>query len=103
MHGGVPTATPPHMAKCSAVAMWQIVDEAAWKALAADSTFAKFNRFLLRSFIQLTPTLVWCPNPAGCDNVVSYSGTRGDMRCDCGYAFCFRCQLEAHEPASCEE
>ena len=81
----------------------RVVDEEAWKELASDATFNKYNRHLLRSFIDLTANLMWCPNPKGCNNVVKYSGTRMDTSCSCGYSFCFACGMEAHSPAACQE
>lgn len=80
-----------------------MVDEVDWARLASTATFDTYHRHLTRSFIELSPNLKWCPNPAGCDRVVQYDGTRKDLMCQCGHSFCFACGMEAHEPAACDQ
>ena len=43
------------------------VDELAWKQLAPPEVADKYQRMLIRSFIDLHPDVKWCPNPKGCD------------------------------------
>lgn len=65
--------------------------------------FDRFERTLIRSFIELNPDVKWCPNPRGCDSAVKYSGSRTALRCGCGYVFCFLCLEPGHRPALCKE
>lgn len=82
------------------------LDEADWAALSAKhapEVLANFQRFVVRSFIELAPDMMWCRNPDGCDRVLQYSGTRTSLRCECGFLVCSRCGDAAHDPVGCSE
>jgi ariadne-1 len=71
--------------------------------MCAPSLFEKYSTFLARSYVETNVRVRWCPRP-GCSNAVKCSSAgQMDMRCSCGYLFCFQCNREAHAPASCEE
>lgn len=62
----------------------------------------KYQRYLLRNFIETNKNMRYCPAPR-CELVVMGSGTVHSVQCNCGHHFCFRCGEEAHEPASCAQ
>jgi IBR domain, a half RING-finger domain len=67
--------------------------------------YAKYERYLLRSFVDDNPLVKWCPAP-GCVYAI-----RSDLRdrreavvCKCGFRFCFQCSdsdIGDHMPATC--
>ncbi|KAG9145212.1 hypothetical protein Leryth_008971 [Lithospermum erythrorhizon] len=70
--------------------------------LVSDDDKAKYNRYLLRSFIEGNRKTKWCPAP-GCDYVVEFDvgGESSDITCHCSYSFCWNCTEEAHRPVDC--
>ncbi|XP_051139997.1 probable E3 ubiquitin-protein ligase ARI8 isoform X2 [Andrographis paniculata] len=63
----------------------------------------KYNRYLLRSFIEDNRKTKWCPAP-GCDYAVEFIVGSGnyDVTCRCSHSFCWNCVEEAHRPVDCE-
>lgn len=46
--------------------------------------------------------LKWCPG-VGCGRIVKISHFEPfEIRCECGYCFCFKCGKDSHKPALCE-
>lgn len=62
----------------------------------------KYQRFLLRNFIETNKNMRYCPAPR-CELVCLASGSVTSVQCTCGHHFCFRCGEEAHAPASCQQ
>ncbi|GJP42569.1 hypothetical protein CLOM_g2120 [Closterium sp. NIES-68] len=86
-----------------------------------------YRRYLLRSFVEASESVKWCPSP-GCDfaiqtegggGAVPHDGGRGggrrgrggmwgsgsmsrDVRCACGHEWCWHCLQEPHRPVECE-
>lgn len=75
---------------------WSIFTE-----ISTPPQLAKLSNFVLRSFVEDSPALAWCPAP-GCEAVVECTRELGpeplDVSCSCGAAFCFTCKEEAHRP-----
>eukprot|EP00591_Stephanopyxis_turris_P002873 CAMPEP_0195523328 /NCGR_PEP_ID=MMETSP0794_2-20130614/22352_1 /TAXON_ID=515487 /ORGANISM="Stephanopyxis turris, Strain CCMP 815" /LENGTH=566 /DNA_ID=CAMNT_0040653301 /DNA_START=138 /DNA_END=1838 /DNA_ORIENTATION=+ len=73
-------------------------------AAAAPELKSKFERYQLRSFVEMNDMCRWCPGP-GCTQVAmsGSAGLGGIADCDCGTRFCLRCGEEPHAPASCGE
>ncbi|XP_065912910.1 E3 ubiquitin-protein ligase arih1-like [Dysidea avara] len=81
--------------------------------IAADETFvlkylrqpearSKFQYLITNSFVQEHRQLKWCPSP-GCQNAVLVNQVEPQsVVCKCGHSFCFKCQLDTHEPIMCE-
>jgi len=66
----------------------------------------KYETFSMRSFVEGSRKIKWCPAP-GCTKVIeSFVGVGKnspmDVQCSCGHAFCFTCGEESHRPADCE-
>uniref|UniRef100_A0A7S2SZF8 RBR-type E3 ubiquitin transferase n=2 Tax=Chloropicon primus TaxID=1764295 RepID=A0A7S2SZF8_9CHLO len=65
----------------------------------------KYLQFSMRSFVDGSRMLQWCPAP-GCTKVIECfdhpgSETPFDVQCNCGHGFCFTCGEESHRPADC--
>jgi len=85
-----------------------VVDVASWRRLLIDETqYLRYQWFLLKSFVDNCPKVVWCSNPVSCGFAVFYGGldlpSVLDVQCECGWRFCFHCGEEAHQPASCQQ
>ncbi|KAM4695372.1 cullin-9 [Discoglossus pictus] len=63
----------------------------------------KYEKALLRSFVESCSNLTWCTNPQGCDRVLCKEGLGSGAACaKCSWLSCFTCSFpEAHYPASC--
>lgn len=74
------------------------------EALSRNDIGAKWNDFMIKSFVDYNRSCKWCPKP-GCQFAIEYPGGGViDVTCPCGpYTFCFGCSHEAHLPASCSD
>ncbi|KFK31185.1 hypothetical protein AALP_AA6G079600 [Arabis alpina] len=65
----------------------------------------KYDRFLLRSYIEDSGKKIkWCPSP-GCEYAVDLFGSGSenyDVSCLCSYSFCWNCSEDAHSPVDCD-
>eukprot|EP00808_Paulinella_micropora_P018833 g4736.t1 len=61
---------------------------------------AKYKEYLLRSFVEDSRNMKWCPQPR-CEYIIKASGATKTVACKCGGKFCFTCNEEAHAPAEC--
>ncbi|KAK1270886.1 putative E3 ubiquitin-protein ligase ARI7 [Acorus gramineus] len=70
--------------------------------LATDEDKEKYNRYLLRSYIEDNKKTKWCPAP-GCEFAVEFAAGDGsyDVSCTCSHNFCWNCTEEAHRPVDC--
>mmetsp|Transcript_28157 Transcript_28157/g.52418 ORF Transcript_28157/g.52418 Transcript_28157/m.52418 type:complete len:515 (-) Transcript_28157:196-1740(-) len=68
----------------------------------APSAHEKFKRYQLRSFIENSKSMRWCPGPS-CEKIVvaGSEGFEGEITCSCGTAFCLVCGEASHTPLSC--
>jgi ariadne-1 len=79
------------------------VPEDVVQKLVSDELFAKYVRFVTKSFVEDNNNCTWCPAP-NCGNAITADMVQGKIvSCTCGYRFCFTCKNEAHAPASCDE
>ncbi|KAL6503590.1 putative E3 ubiquitin-protein ligase ari8 [Orobanche gracilis] len=71
--------------------------------LAPDEDKKKYHRYLLRSYVEDSRKIKWCPAP-GCESAAEYVVGSGnyDVTCSCSYSFCWNCIEEAHRPVDCE-
>lgn len=66
------------------------------------SLLAKYERWLLDSFVEGQKQIKWCPK-AGCTFAVSYQdGGSKSVQCRCGHQFCYSCLAEMHQPSPCD-
>ncbi|PNX97239.1 putative E3 ubiquitin-protein ligase ARI7-like protein [Trifolium pratense] len=85
------------------------VDEDMIYQLASESRKIKYDRFLIRSYVETNKNrkLKWCPAP-DCGYAIDYnlpdssSRLNHDVRCLCYHSFCWNCGEEAHAPVDCE-
>ncbi|KAM4681472.1 LOW QUALITY PROTEIN: cullin-9 [Amazona ochrocephala] len=64
---------------------------------------AKYEKALLRGYVECCSNLTWCTNPQGCDQILLKDGFGYGAACSkCSWISCFNCNFpEAHYPASC--
>jgi ariadne-1 len=61
-----------------------------------------YEKALIRNFTESNSDIKLCPNPK-CDAIVKVPGHGMiDIKCPCGYTFCFKCLKESHRPCDCE-
>ena len=62
----------------------------------------KYNKCLMRNFTESNSDIKLCPNPK-CDVIVKVPGHGMiEVKCQCGYTFCFKCLRESHRPCDCD-
>lgn len=66
-----------------------------------DSGSKNYKKVRIDDFIFLNKQYRWCPFP-GCTNASEYPnlGVK-EIKCTCGYTYCFACGEEAHRPSTC--
>uniref|UniRef100_A0A1A8L6K6 Cullin 7 n=1 Tax=Nothobranchius pienaari TaxID=704102 RepID=A0A1A8L6K6_9TELE len=66
-------------------------------------TIAKYEKALLRGYVESCSNLTWCTNPQGCDQILCKENMGSMGTCSrCCWSSCFSCNFpEAHYPASC--
>ncbi|XP_071074568.1 cullin-9 isoform X3 [Dasypus novemcinctus] len=71
--------------------------------VSSPEVISKFEKALLRGYVESCSNLTWCTNPQGCDRILCRQGLGCGTACaKCGWASCFNCSFpEAHYPASC--
>eukprot|EP00668_Euglena_longa_P004748 GGOE01005546.1.p1 GENE.GGOE01005546.1~~GGOE01005546.1.p1 ORF type:complete len:630 (+),score=206.80 GGOE01005546.1:54-1892(+) len=88
---------------CPAPKCWQAVDELLFQELLPQDTLARYQKFLLRSFVEDNPNIRWCPSPHCNKAVLCRDPKRLLVQCLCSHRFCFVCGEEAHAPVKCEQ
>jgi len=89
--------------KCPHLHCHSLVLDTAVQRLVDDATYRKYRTFIMQSFVDDNENVKWCPAP-GCGNAITAAMVDGlTVTCKCGYRFCFRCNEQAHLPASCEQ
>ncbi|KAL2914277.1 hypothetical protein HK105_206223 [Polyrhizophydium stewartii] len=92
---------------CAASGCKIIVDEMTVKSLVDESTHEKYRELLMRTYVDDSPYLKWCPAP-NCDYAVECKVRPDQLKeivptvtCRCGFNFCFGCSLLNHQPSPC--
>ncbi|XP_024933190.2 probable E3 ubiquitin-protein ligase ARI8 [Ziziphus jujuba] len=73
-------------------------------SLASNGEIGKYSRYLIRSYVEHSRKIKWCPAP-GCEYAVDFVfGSSGnyDVTCRCSFSFCWNCSEDAHRPVDCE-
>ncbi|KDO23848.1 hypothetical protein SPRG_11280 [Saprolegnia parasitica CBS 223.65] len=91
----VTTTCPQHGCK-------ERVSDSVFKKLLPANEYKAFDKYLLRSFVDINRSIRWCPAP-GCNNAIVSSGGLTTVSCSCGCLFCLRCGEEAHAPVTCDQ
>ncbi|XP_063774820.1 cullin-9 isoform X2 [Pseudophryne corroboree] len=73
------------------------------KIISSKEVIEKYEKALLRGFVESCSNLTWCTNPQGCDRILCKEGLGSGAACaKCSWLSCFNCSFpEAHYPASC--
>ncbi|XP_075352814.1 cullin-9 isoform X3 [Mycteria americana] len=71
--------------------------------VSSEEIIAKYEKALLRGYVECCSNLTWCTNPQGCDQILLKNGLGYGAACSkCSWISCFNCNFpEAHYPASC--
>ncbi|XP_069811447.1 LOW QUALITY PROTEIN: cullin-9 [Dendropsophus ebraccatus] len=71
--------------------------------ISSKDVIEKYEKALLRGFVECCANLTWCTNPQGCDRILCKEGLGSGAACaKCSWMSCFTCSFpEAHYPASC--
>ncbi|XP_053917686.1 cullin-9 [Cuculus canorus] len=71
--------------------------------VSSEEIIAKYEKALLRGYVECCSNLTWCTNPQGCDQILLKDGLGYGAACSkCSWISCFNCSFpEAHYPASC--
>ncbi|XP_071596104.1 cullin-9 isoform X4 [Heliangelus exortis] len=71
--------------------------------VSSEEIIAKYEKALLRGYVECCSNLTWCTNPQGCDQIILKDGLGYGAACSkCSWISCFNCSFpEAHYPASC--
>ncbi|XP_075060626.1 cullin-9 isoform X2 [Mixophyes fleayi] len=73
------------------------------KIISSKEVIEKYEKALMRGFVESCSNLTWCTNPQGCDRILCKEGLGTGAACaKCSWLSCFNCSFpEAHYPASC--
>ncbi|CAL5200088.1 unnamed protein product [Lathyrus oleraceus] len=90
------------MLRCPDPSCGAAVDQDMINLLVSAEDKEKYDRYLLRSYIEDNKKTKWCPAP-GCEHAVNFDAGSGsyDVSCLCSYSFCWNCTEEAHRPVDC--
>ncbi|OWK53582.1 Cullin-9 [Lonchura striata] len=74
-----------------------------YSIVSSEEVIAKYEKALLRRYVECCSNLTWCTNPQGCDQILLKDGLGYGAACSkCSWISCFNCSFpEAHYPASC--
>ena len=97
MEGSTCIFTTCPMKDCS-----EIVPEIKFQQILSKEKNAKYQKFLVESYVDINRMIKWCPGQ-NCGKAVQGTGAATDVTCDCGCKFCFKCGDESHFPITCKE
>ena len=77
------------------------------RRVSSDQEKQKLDQYELRSYVEDSKRLTWCPAPncqhaVECEKDISADEPL-DVLCKCGSSFCFTCKEEAHRPVGAHE
>ncbi|KAI8819881.1 ariadne-1 [Fimicolochytrium jonesii] len=84
-----------------------VVDENTVHLLVSEEVHAKYRSLLIRTYVDDSPFLRWCPAP-DCEYAIECHVAQTQLaeivptvKCNCGHVFCFGCGLPDHKPCIC--
>ena len=87
---------------CSDHTCGMIIPAGLFKKFLSKTDYAKYENYVLKSFVELSSKTKWCPGK-DCDKACeSKYEEQIDVQCGCGTEFCFSCTKEAHKPINCD-
>lgn len=83
---------------CNAAVGQDMVDN-----LVSEKHKEKYHKYLIRSYVEESRKIKWCPAP-DCDFAVEFfiGSESYDVSCYCSHFFCWNCTEDAHRPVDCE-
>ena len=81
----------------------EMVPQGTFKKILDKGVHAKYQKFLVESYVDINRKIKWCPNPRGCGKAIQATGAANVVKCHCGQSFCFKCGEEAHFPVTCKQ
>lgn len=91
------------IATCQQTGCLLKVPDSIWRQHLDPESIKFYEKALNKSFTEDNRKIKWCPNPKGCEYVVETVDPVAvkDIKCVCGWEFCFNCLEEAHSPCTC--
>lgn len=103
LHTQVDDGKAAVQARCPQHKCGRVVPTGLFRRFCDDDRNRKYDEWYLRSYVDENPSVKWCPSPGGCLLACEYSSADPcEMRCPCGFVWCWSCQEEAHRPAACK-
>lgn len=69
--------------------------------LLTETAKEKYLKYFNEDVINEGKLVKWCPGK-DCGRVIQVEeNVQQDVKCDCGFSFCFKCLRFAHEPVDC--
>ncbi|KAH1166104.1 hypothetical protein KIL84_015276, partial [Mauremys mutica] len=72
------------------------------KELVGEELFARYDRLLLQSSLDLMADVVYCPRPCCQTPVMQEPGCTMGICSSCNYAFCTLCKMSYHGVSPCK-
>ena len=89
---------------CPALHCTKPVSDTDFYTLLAHADAKRYESFLVRSFVEESRRIKWCPGTSCSVAIRALSPTTRTVVCtQCATAFCFACDSEYHEPATCPQ
>ena len=92
------------LTKCIEPKCNKIIKSKYWIAHLPYKYKLKYNEYLLHSFVYGKSNLIWCPG-VNCKYAVKINDIGNNninIKCKCGYEFCFNCRKAIHLPCNCK-
>ncbi|CAA7039787.1 unnamed protein product [Microthlaspi erraticum] len=92
------------MLKCPQPACTAAVGRDMVERLVCKEDKDKYERYFLRSYVEASKKMKWCPSP-GCEHAIEFSAggsCNHDVTCLCSHTFCWKCSEDAHSPVDCD-
>ncbi|KAI8907087.1 hypothetical protein DFJ77DRAFT_484361 [Powellomyces hirtus] len=93
--------------QCMSAGCKVVVDEITVEKVVAPEILAKYRSLLLRTYVDDSVHLKWCPAPDCVYAIECHIASNQllevvpTVRCKCGHQFCFGCGLPDHQPCIC--
>eukprot|EP01012_Entosiphon_sulcatum_P009892 TRINITY_DN15689_c0_g1_i1.p1 TRINITY_DN15689_c0_g1~~TRINITY_DN15689_c0_g1_i1.p1 ORF type:complete len:495 (-),score=103.18 TRINITY_DN15689_c0_g1_i1:857-2341(-) len=80
-----------------------IVDDGIFRKFLPPELMARYDYFVVRFFVDTNPCIRWCQGRNCTRALRCRDPSLSVVGCSCGFKLCFKCNNEAHAPATCEQ